>query len=68
MSAFAQKLNVYGRPAATLLHLNDNQPWLIAGYMVLVSIVSLISVAFLGDRTGKDLAEIDRMGAAAAAR
>ena len=54
--------------AATLLHLNDNQPWLIAGYIVLVSIVSLISVAFLGDRTGKDLAEIDRMGAAAAAR
>ncbi|HEY4138994.1 MAG TPA: MFS transporter, partial [Casimicrobiaceae bacterium] len=49
--------------AATLLHYGDNQPWLIAGYIVLVSIVSLISVAFLGDRTGKDLAEIDRMGA-----
>ena len=49
--------------AATLLHVGDNQPWLIAGYIVLVSIVSLISVAFLGDRTGKDLAEIDRMSA-----
>jgi MFS transporter, MHS family, shikimate and dehydroshikimate transport protein len=49
--------------AATLLHLDDGQPWLIAGYMVLVSIISLISVAFLGDRTGKDLAEVDQMTA-----
>jgi MHS family shikimate/dehydroshikimate transporter-like MFS transporter len=49
--------------AATLLHLDDGKPWLIAGYMVLVSIISLISVAFLGDRTGKDLAEVDRMTA-----
>jgi MHS family shikimate/dehydroshikimate transporter-like MFS transporter len=53
--------------AATLLHLDDGQPWLIAGYMVLVSIISLISVAFLGDRTGKDLAEVDQMTAAVAA-
>jgi MFS family permease len=53
--------------AATLLHLDDGKPWLIAGYMVLVSIISLISVAFLGDRTGKDLAEVDRMGASATA-
>jgi MFS family permease len=47
--------------AATLLHVGDNRPWLIAGYIVLVSLVSLVSVAFLGDRTGKDLAEIDRL-------
>ncbi len=53
--------------AATLLHFDDGQPWLIAGYMVLVSIISLISVAFLGDRTGKDLAELDQMGASATA-
>ena len=51
--------------AATLLHYGDNKPWLIAGYIVLVSIVSLVSVAFLGDRTGKDLSEIDAMSAAA---
>ena len=50
--------------AATLLHYGDNKPWLIAGYIVLVSIVSLVSVAFLGDRTGKDLSEIDAMSAA----
>jgi len=49
--------------AATLLHYGDNKPWLIAGYIVLVSIVSLVSVAFLGDRTGKDLSEIDALGA-----
>ncbi len=53
--------------AATLLHYNDNQPWLIAGYIVVVSIISLISVALLGDRTGQDLADIDRMGAGTAA-
>ena len=53
--------------AATLLHFDDGQPWLIAGYMVLVSIISLISVAFLGDRTGKDLAELDQMSASATA-
>src|SRR3954451_3115374 len=45
--------------AASLLHVGDGKPWLIAGYIVLVSAVSLISVALLGDRTGKDLAEID---------
>src|SRR5438034_8037238 len=53
--------------AATLLHYNDNQPWLIAGYIVVVSIISLISVALLGDRTGQDLADIDRLGAGATA-
>src|SRR2546423_235927 len=53
--------------AATLLHVNDGQPWLIAGYIVVVSIISLISVALLGDRTGQDLADIDRMGAGTAA-
>lgn len=57
--------------AASLLQIGGGKPWLIAGYMVAVSIVSLISVALLGDRTGKDLSEIDRMpqsrkGAAAA--
>jgi len=45
--------------AAALLHLGDNHPWLIAGYMVLVAIISLISVSFLEDKTGRDLAEID---------
>jgi MFS family permease len=54
--------------AAALLKAGDGQPWLIAGYMVLVSLVSLISVAFLGDRTGKSLSEIDGMTAPAAAR
>jgi len=57
--------------AATLLHYGDNQPWLIAAYIVAVAIVSLISVAFLGDRTGKALSEIDQMSGtpvAAAAR
>ena len=50
--------------AATLLQLGGGKPWLIAGYMVAVSIVSLVSVAFLGDRTGRDLSEIDRMPSA----
>jgi hypothetical protein len=50
--------------AATLLHYGDNQPWLIAAYIVAVAIVSLISVAFLGDRTGKALSEIDQMSGA----
>ena len=47
--------------AASLLQVGGGKPWLIAGYMVAVSIVSLISVALLGDRTGKDLSEIDRV-------
>lgn len=46
--------------AASLLQVGGGKPWLIAGYMVAVSIISLISVALLGDRTGKDLSEIDR--------
>ena len=50
--------------AATLLQVGGGKPWLIAGYMVAVSIVSLVSVAFLGDRTGRDLSEIDRMPSA----
>ncbi len=45
--------------AATLLHYGGGEPWLIAGYIVFVAVVSLISVAFLQDRTGKDLSEID---------
>jgi Na+/melibiose symporter-like transporter len=49
--------------AAALLHYDDGQPWLIAAYMVGVAIISLISVAFLGDRTGKALSEIDQMSA-----
>jgi len=48
--------------AATLLHVGDGQPWLIAGYMVAVSIVSLVSVWFLGDRSARELGEIDEMG------
>jgi len=49
--------------AATLLHYDDGQPWLIAAYMVGVAIISLVSVAFLGDRTGQALSEIDQLGA-----
>jgi MHS family shikimate/dehydroshikimate transporter-like MFS transporter len=49
--------------AAALLHYDDGQPWLIAAYMVAVAIISLISVAFLGDRTGKALSEIDQTSA-----
>jgi metabolite-proton symporter len=49
--------------AAALLHYDDGQPWLIAAYMVGVAIVSLISVGFLGDRTGKALSEIDQISA-----
>src|SRR5438270_195955 len=47
--------------AASLLHVGDGKPWLIAGYIVLVSAVSLVSVAFLGDRTGKDLVDVDQL-------
>jgi MHS family shikimate/dehydroshikimate transporter-like MFS transporter len=53
--------------AATLLHVGDGKPWLIAGYMVAVSMVSLVSVWLLGDRSGSELAEIYRMGTEAAA-
>lgn len=48
--------------AATLLHVGDGKPWLVAGYMVVVAIIGLISVSFLEDRTGRDLSEIDQMG------
>jgi len=53
--------------AAWLLHAGDNHPWLIAGYMVLVAIISLIAVSFLEDKTGRDLAEIDEAAAHASA-
>jgi len=53
--------------AASLLHVGDGKPWLIAGYIVLVSAVSLVSVAFLGDRTGKDLVDVDQLAAGPAA-
>ena len=43
------------------LNVGDGKPWLIAGYIVLVSAVSLVSVAFLGDRTGKDLVDVDQL-------
>jgi len=43
--------------AATLLHYGDGKPWFIAGYMVFVACVSLVSVAFLQDRTGQELEE-----------
>lgn len=47
--------------AAALLHYGDGKPWLIAGYMVVAAFISLVSVAFLQDRTGKDLSEIDQL-------
>lgn len=49
--------------AAALLHMGGNHPWLIAGYMVLVAVISLISVSLLEDKTGTDLAEIDAAAA-----
>ena len=43
--------------AAALLHYGDGKPWFIAGYMVCVAFVSLVSVYFLEDRTGQEIEE-----------
>jgi MFS transporter, MHS family, shikimate and dehydroshikimate transport protein len=45
--------------AVALLQTGDNRPWLIAGYVVIVAIISFLASCFVPDYTGKDLSEID---------
>jgi MFS family permease len=47
--------------AVALLQWGDNQPWYIACYVVIVSLISLVASSFAQDRTGIDFAEIDKL-------
>jgi MFS transporter, MHS family, shikimate and dehydroshikimate transport protein len=45
--------------AVALLQMGDNKPWLIATYVVSVSIVSFLASCLVPDYTGKELSEVD---------